>query len=397
MNVTTSKVCVAILFGLWRFFWGILPMKLNKLFRKWEETSQQSKTFVNERRHKQIIYFVALIQSFGGGVLFATCFLHMMKELYLSIEELKYKNGVSNEYPISQLIISFGFFFIYFLEEFTYWIVNSFKKRKCNEDHIRTIIRNGENVGLSSVKPSKISPIKTIITKQTEDGDTQNSEKILARTLSSKSTNSIKEDINQMLQEEQLTIEEEEIVKTREQLMRFILTIAALSLHAVLEGLSIGIQKMADEVWYLSISVSLHSASILFCLGVELVLAQTRLKYILIHVLAMTLASPFGILLGLIVAEETSAKPTTMSIATVVLEGFSAGAILYIIFFEVLNREKERRVYRLQRGFCILGGFLLMALLQYLQSLYTRDEIEETIKKLNNIHNFINKINITSQ
>jgi hypothetical protein len=56
----------------------------------------------------------------------------------------------------------------------------------------------------------------------------------------------------------------------------------------------------------------------------------------------------------------TQAKST----AVVLLEGLSAGTILYITFFEVLNREKERRAYTFRRAVCILGGFGLMAVLQ---------------------------------
>lgn len=131
MDLITTKILVAIIFGFWRFFFGILPVKLDIYLRKWEEASSNSNTFINEKRHQQVSCYVALTQSFGGGVLFATCFLHMMKELFLSVEEMKSKWGMYTEYPISQLVIAIGFFFIYFLEEFTHWMVNKGKKKQC--------------------------------------------------------------------------------------------------------------------------------------------------------------------------------------------------------------------------------------------------------------------------
>lgn len=142
MDLTSTKICVGILFGFWRFFWGILPVKLDRYLRKWEEASSDSKTFINEKRHQQVTCYVALTQSFGGGVLFATCFLHMMKELFISVEEIKAKWELSNnEYPISQVIIAFGFFSIYFLEEFTHWMVNKGKKRQCTKMYVGKVSR----------------------------------------------------------------------------------------------------------------------------------------------------------------------------------------------------------------------------------------------------------------
>ncbi|KAH1007503.1 hypothetical protein HUJ04_004726 [Dendroctonus ponderosae] len=410
MDLTSTKICVGILFGFWRFFWGILPVKLDRYLRKWEEASSDSKTFINEKRHQQVTCYVALTQSFGGGVLFATCFLHMMKELFISVEEIKAKWELSNnEYPISQVIIAFGFFSIYFLEEFTHWMVNKGKKRQCTKMYVgkvaNVITKQKAPVPTSakstqSLRSSKVSPMKTIATIEEWELNQKNkpesefefdeelspttekeekpgnfltspctSEKSMNRTYSGRSRHSIKEEINRaniaLIQEEQLSLTDEETMKDQEQLMRCVLTIAALSLHTLLEGLSIGIQKFKYEIWYLFIAVSIHSASILFCMGVELILAQTRIRFIVLQMAALALASPVGILLGLLVSGESSMKTFGMSVAGVIVEGFSAGTILYITFFEVLNRERERRVYRLRRGLCIVGGFVIMALLQY--------------------------------
>ncbi|XP_066147560.1 zinc transporter ZIP3-like [Euwallacea fornicatus] len=420
MNLTSTKICVALIFGFWRFFWGILPVKLDRWFKKTgEKTSPDSKTFINERRHQQVSCLVALTQSFGGGVLFATCFLHMIKELFLSVEEIKVKWNINNEYPISQLIIATGFFFVYFLEEFSHWVINRNKKKGCTKENVEKVAKVTVKSPTSSMvsstrstrsfKSSKVSPVKTVATieewelnnknhqlnsnRKNHNGlvitklknekpsvepflnSPENNEKLLQRTFSSKSSrHSIQEEIDranfEIIREERLTPEAEEEVKDQEQLMRCVLTIAALCLHSLLEGLSIGIQKFQYEIWYLFVAISIHSASILFCIGVELILAQTRVKYIIVQMTILALASPLGIFLGLLVTEETSMKASTMSVTSIALEGFSAGTILYITFFEVLNREKERRVYRVRRGLCIVGGFALMALLQFSESKY---------------------------
>lgn len=109
MDLNTTKIVVAILFGILRFFFGVLPIKLYKLIRHWED-QDDSRTFINEKRHAQVNCAVAMCQSFGGGVLFATCFLHMMVDAYFSMEQLKQMGHITTEYPLSQMIISCGFF-----------------------------------------------------------------------------------------------------------------------------------------------------------------------------------------------------------------------------------------------------------------------------------------------
>ncbi|KAG5881406.1 hypothetical protein JTB14_008918 [Gonioctena quinquepunctata] len=149
--------------------------------------------------------------------------------------------------------------------------------------------------------------------------------------------------------------------------MRCILIVLALSFHAIFEGLAIGLQKNTSNIWFLFIAVCIHSATILFCMGLELLLAKAKIKFICFQMLALAVASPFGVFLGLLVTIKSDMETRAKSTAVVLLEGLSAGTILYITFFEVLNREKERRVYRIPRAICILGGFSLMAFLEYLE------------------------------
>lgn len=51
--------------------------------------------------------------------------------------------------------------------------------------------------------------------------------------------------------------------------LRSLLGLLALSIHAGLEGLSVGLGKDAGDVWYLCLAVSAHKLVIAFCLGME--------------------------------------------------------------------------------------------------------------------------------
>ncbi|XP_044746532.1 zinc transporter ZIP3-like [Coccinella septempunctata] len=371
-NLIATKIVVAVLFGIIRFFAGILPIKLHSCLKKWEG-GEDGVNFINERRHAQVLCLMACCQSFGGGVLFATCFLHMMPEVYFSVEELKRFGHLNTKYPMSQLTISFGFFLIYFLEEISHWFISKVPAepvRKAEQLNKVTPVKNGINKSAFTtpqktnyydedlaVIPYTSSPfMEKLPTKDTPVSSATSRRSIRMRVI---------EDVDDV----QETKELEEVLnnvgpKSQQQIIRCILVELALSLHAIFEGLAIGLQSSVGNIWYLFTAVSIHSATILFCIGVELVLAKTKKGVMVFHFFILAVASPFGVLLGLLITLKSDMDTEIKSVAIVLLEGLSAGTILYITFFEVLNREKERRVYRLRRAVFILSGFVLMALLK---------------------------------
>ncbi|KAL3288761.1 hypothetical protein HHI36_003196 [Cryptolaemus montrouzieri] len=377
-SLIATKIVVAVLFGLIRFFSGILPIKLYNSLKKWEG-GEDGVNFINEKRHGQVVCLMACCQSFGGGVLFATCFLHMMPEVYYSTEELKTYGHLSTNYPMSQLTISFGFFLIYFLEETSHWFISRvpavphLKKVTVNSRKI-TPLKNGTSRSAFTTPTKEITdnnqqfiipytgpPTNRSEVKDNSDEDIQ----IHSATSQRNGENKIITDLNDVAETKELEkVLDNMSHRTQQQVFRCILVELALSLHAIFEGLAIGLQTSIGNIWYLFTAVSIHSATILFCIGVELVLTKTKRSVMVFHFFILAIASPIGVLIGLLITLRANMETEMKSVAIVLLEGLSAGTILYITFFEVLNREKERRVYRLRRALFILGGFMLMALLK---------------------------------
>nr|XP_023017695.1 zinc transporter ZIP3-like [Leptinotarsa decemlineata] len=399
MDLQSTKILVAVLFSFVRFFFGILPVKLYKCLRKWEGDDGSGK-FVNNKRHTQVNCAIALCQSFGGGVLFATCFLHMMLEVYQSVEDLKKFGNLNTNYPLSQLTISLGFFLVYFLEELSHWVITRIPDKPYPP--IEKKFNNFTNASVTPIEEDETKNSKAFLVEdeyekttgkcKAEEENVTESEEIsdanmlekgfsvdnhhenivydslsfnsdVARNNRKNLDNDREIDDVEEIQEEVLECE----IKSQQQIMRYILIVVALSFHAIFEGLAIGLQHSIANIWYLFIAVSIHSATILFCIGLELLLARAKTKFIYYQMLALAFASPFGVFLGLLVTIKSDIQTRAKSIAVVFLEGLSAGTILYITFFEILNREKERRVYRIPRAICILAGFFLMAFLQSLE------------------------------
>lgn len=367
MNLVTTKILVAVLSGAVRLFFGLLPIKIFALIAKWEKQDDGA-AFTHKKRHQQVKCGLEMAQSFGGGVLFATCMLHMMPEVHDSVEYVKKYTGTQTNYPLSQLMVCLGFLTIYFVEETSHWIISNIPQDPvCTQVSSRAISPNQNKVSPQIEKVEQID-IFTI-------EDAMNEKELESLKNADLDTALDVEKMNQKnleLMEELETAEEKEVidevvekeVKTKQQLFRGIVVIAALSLHALLEGLAIGLQYSNANIWYLFVAVSIHSATILFCITLELLLAKTRMRIIFVHILILSITSPAGIITGLLITLHYDMNTKAKSTAVAFLEGLSAGTLLYITFFEVLNREKERRVYRLRRAVCILAGFGLMAILQ---------------------------------
>lgn len=76
--------------------------------------------------------------------------------------------------------------------------------------------------------------------------------------------------------------------------MRGLLVIIALSLHEVLEGLAVGLQKNQSGVLQLFAAIASHKFVISFCIGLELTITGVRLQLHVIYVLVFSLVTPLG-------------------------------------------------------------------------------------------------------
>lgn len=113
MELLTLKIIILTLSGLTRLLFGIIPMIMMRCI---------SKRF----RDSRLKYIISVLMFFGGGVLVATSFLHMMPEVRVNIQ----KALPSTEFPVAEIIFICGFFLVYMLEDIIHSVVNRRRKRK---------------------------------------------------------------------------------------------------------------------------------------------------------------------------------------------------------------------------------------------------------------------------
>lgn len=76
--------------------------------------------------------------------------------------------------------------------------------------------------------------------------------------------------------------------------LRGLLVIVALSLHEVLEGLAVGLQKDTNAVWQLFAAVASHKYVISLCVGLELKTSGVKTLIHTIYILVFSLVTPLG-------------------------------------------------------------------------------------------------------
>lgn len=142
-----------------------------------------------------------------------------------------------------------------------------------------------------------------------------------------------------------------------------LLTVLALSFHAIFEGLAVGLEPSLGSVVYLAAAIATHKLVISFCVGMELYVAGASTRTTLGYLTVFSMVTPIGIAVGLALGHFKNDSDTLGPTPTI-LQGMAAGTLLYVVFFEVLARERANEKSGLLQLLAIIVGFMLMLGLQ---------------------------------
>lgn len=400
MELVSTKILVLTLLGVIRLFFGLVPLKITKKLKLWGESGVSHKLV--ELRRVRVDAAISLCLCFGGGVLLATCFIHMIPEVRESLEAVK-RSGSSvisrdSNFPFAELLICCGFFLVYVIEEVAHRLFVHSGQKDATHSQCSTIEtelrKTEENIGdkftfrddiavpvsarsrprtggkivpassqvhliassLSLEQSGKDSdvfalpPHPTIITVASKCYCDSCSGKTNSETLHHHHGGLTLHSLSQ---------------KSMVGGLRRFLVVVALSFHSVFEGLAIGLQQTQRDVWYLFTAVTIHACAILFCIGLELVTSGIRLLNLVLYIVVLSVVSPLGVAIGILVTVHSSSDGPMQGLVVAVLQGIAGGTILYITFFEVLAREKRKETgCGIVRLFFILIGFSVMVVLQ---------------------------------
>lgn len=116
--------------------------------------------------------------------------------------------------------------------------------------------------------------------------------------------------------------------------------------------------------------VACHKFVLSFCVGLELYQAGTPTRVYMVYMVVFALVSPLGIGIGIGITNLVTTLSPPYYLAVGILQGLAAGTILYVVVFEVLQREKSKEtVPGLIQLFCVVLGFLTIMSVELLGKL----------------------------
>ncbi|XP_075217127.1 zinc transporter ZIP3-like [Lycorma delicatula] len=373
-NVIFTKLVCMIILGMSSLISGCLPLILTYFYDKRTYFNETDK--INAERKKRLV--ISLLLSFTGGVLFCTVFIHLLPEVGEIFEELKTTEKYENlpEF-LPQALLCFGFFFMYFVEELAHKILHAKNTSNLSEndsatmrcDSLSYIENSPSNSGSDVVKSTFIKNVFNITEEASKNFSFQERQDIInaigkaiyctdEQSLSVSTTNT-----SPIRNQPSKETPEVELVKSnsRSSVRSFLLALA-LSVHALFEGMAIGLEKNISSVWFMLLGVGSHKIVLSVCMGIEMVAGDTRPIVHVLYVTMFAIVSPAGAAAGMLLSGEED-------VASALFQGIASGTLLYVLFFEVLktgndsNCDDENKNSGFTHFIVILLGFLLMTLL----------------------------------
>jgi len=264
---------------------------------------------------------LSAMSCFGGGVILTTCFTHMLPEVNLFLNN-NIKNGTFPDTGMhfAEVFVLCGFFMIYITEELTHLVIDKL------------------------MRPQKSSETQEVTTPLNQ---------------SSKSNNHDHTEVPmQLIQPDTSSFEAS---------LRGFLVILALSLHAVFEGVALGCAHNVSSIWYLFFAIASHKFVISFCVGMQFVSSGLKVALTVAYVATFSIISPVGAGIGIALSETVTSEASLQTSVVTVLQGLATGTLLYVVFFEIIEKERNKKTNGLLMVSFIFLGFLVMTAVQYIE------------------------------
>lgn len=207
-DVLVAKICSIFLLGIIALILGLLPIKILERFDV-EKLSDKSKK-------GKIQLFLTGINCFGAGVILTTSLTHMLPDSRDVLEDNYHAGTLADPgVPLGEILIICGFLMIYITEEAAHTLLHKIRKSKDDEGKP---IENG-----ATPTQAHVDELPTDILTEA----------------------------------------------TFQSALRGFFIILALSLHAIFEGIAMGLGQKASVVWYLCFAIAAHKFIIVFCVGLQ--------------------------------------------------------------------------------------------------------------------------------
>lgn len=242
----------------------------------------------------QVEKWVGYSMDFSGGLLLATCFLHMLPEVREHLVDALNHKYV---FPYAETLVCAGFFIVFVIEESVKHVA-----------HHRSPSSHQQLDKADALIPAKVCEETSIgVPRGAREMSPMSADLAAENCAANGASGGPVADVRFVpevdpMMKEGLALGEcnNNTKKRRVHTLKNILLVSALSFHSVMEGMAIGLALDPDSVWYLFFAVSVHECTILLCVGIELVTSCPSVIAVVVYMTFYALVSPAGEWLKLI-------------------------------------------------------------------------------------------------
>merc|ERR1719402_985218 len=281
-------------------------------------------------------FIVSCLSCFGGGVILTTALTHMLPEVNLFLQyNIAHGQLEDKGWPLAEIWVLCGFLMIYLVEEVTHVLLS-----RCNPDKNKSA---GAGAGAGAGVPvEETTKLNGHIHSHGQHG------------LVPGGTGG-----------------------GFEAGLRGFLVVLAISLHAVFEGIAMGLTDNTRSVWLLFIAISAHKYVISFCISMQFVTSELPTLLSITYFSTFAIISPVGAAIGILLSETVKSEAETQTVVVTVLQGLATGTLLYVVFFEVIEKERQKGTSGVVQVICIILGFLCMLILESVELQLAPPVVEE--------------------
>lgn len=307
-DLTISKIITGTCLFVISVICGIVPFKLAQIF-KWNEPIDKH----DKESDRKSSMVVSILLCFGGGVLLATTFLHLLPEISQTIALLENDGLIpKSSFHLAEILMMTGFFLIYMIEELVHNYLHRHQHKKSKKAEAEMLEKNASNntldhrASIAEFGEAFMRGIQarnsTIVNKFVEN-DQRTPQNSVTDLIAANELNGVNVDGHNHGSSNHIghghshlplplphSDEEDMLVSS----LRGLLIVLALSIHELFEGFAVGLEKTTAGVYFMFAAVSAHKFVIAFTIGVELMVQRTKLWLAFTYVVVYSIVSAIG-------------------------------------------------------------------------------------------------------
>lgn len=312
--IVFAKVVGMILLGGVTLALGIVP--LIGVRRGWFPWIGQSQSVLTTR-------LLSALGCFGGGVILTSCLTHMLPDVNEVLADAIHKgNFPDSGLPVAEILVLAGFLLLYMVEELV---------------HLALVKYTNDN---DNNKPEKGQEMTS------GGGGHGHSHDVTDHT-----------DLGSGIQAT----------------ARGFMVILALSIHDLFEGIALGVARRESSVWFLVLAFASHKWVISACLGLNWGKSKMSLGVGALYLTTFCMVSPIGVGVGMALTSKAG-EDDLVGNSLIVLQGLATGSLLYVVFFEIMEKERKKPVPGIIQVIALSMGLVFMVLLGLAEVASERNE-----------------------